>query len=112
MLLLLNTLRYRSVLVYTNNPVPKSTGSPPWHRPPLPLPNVPVPFYFTIQPGGSYVNVSGNGPKGAQLIYPSAEHAPAAAAYDCAGGVEICGLSAPKEARSVDRSADLDVDLV
>lgn len=53
----------------------------PIRRPPFPLPkNVPVPVYFTIQPGGSFVEVGGsrytNG-KGAQLIYPNTHRAPA-----------------------------------
>jgi RHS repeat-associated protein len=44
----------------------------PLDRPPFPLPNVPVPIYFTIQPGSSYIKVmSPEGPKGASLFYPN-----------------------------------------
>ncbi len=58
----------------------------PVRRPPFPLPlNVPVPIYFTIQPGGSFVEVGGsrytNG-KGAQLIYPNAHRAPAGTPFN------------------------------
>ena len=41
---------------------------------------VAVPFYFTIQPGGAYVEVGGSryAPrKGAQLVYPNRGRAPA-----------------------------------
>jgi RHS repeat-associated protein len=49
----------------------------PLDRPPFPLPNVPVPIYFTIQPGSSYISVSApSGPKGARLFYPNAFHYP------------------------------------
>jgi RHS repeat-associated protein len=46
----------------------------PLDKPPFPLPYVQVPIYFTIQPGGAYINVQskGSGPKGARLIYPNA----------------------------------------
>jgi RHS repeat-associated protein len=41
----------------------------PVERPPFPLPAVPVPAYFTIQPGGGYVyNQSG---AGVRIIYPN-----------------------------------------
>jgi RHS repeat-associated protein len=46
----------------------------PLAQPPFPLPaGVKVPIYFTIQPGGAYINVlnAGSGPKGARLIYPN-----------------------------------------
>jgi RHS repeat-associated protein len=45
----------------------------PVDRPPFPLPaNVEVPIYFTIQPGGAYIEVSSrSGPKFARLIYPN-----------------------------------------
>jgi RHS repeat-associated protein len=45
----------------------------PLDKPPFPLPAVEVPIYFTIQPGGAYINVQnkGAGPKGARLIYPN-----------------------------------------
>jgi RHS repeat-associated protein len=50
----------------------------PVDRPPFPLPKgVEVPIYFTIQPGGSYIEpydeATGDG---AQLIYPNYTHAP------------------------------------
>jgi len=49
----------------------------PLDRPPFPLPRVPVPIYFTIQPGSSYIAVnSSSGPQGAQLFYPNAFHFP------------------------------------
>jgi RHS repeat-associated protein len=48
----------------------------PVDRPPFPLAkNVTVPVYFTIQPGGAYVQTSGAGPKGAWLVYPNYRHA-------------------------------------
>jgi len=44
----------------------------PLDRPPFPLPNsVDVPIYFTIQPGASYLEVSGSSYGGARLIYPN-----------------------------------------
>ncbi|MBZ5520893.1 MAG: Ig-like domain-containing protein [Acidobacteriia bacterium] len=46
----------------------------PLNQPPFPLPaGVRVPIYFTVQPGGAYIKVlnSGNGPRGARLIYPN-----------------------------------------
>jgi YD repeat-containing protein len=44
----------------------------PVNRPPFPLPNVRVPVYFTIQPGGAVLqNVSTGGAAGARLIYPN-----------------------------------------
>ena len=49
----------------------------PLDRPPFPLPRVPVPVYFTIQPGAAYIKVaSANGPKGARLFYPNAHGFP------------------------------------
>ena len=54
----------------------------PVSRPPFPLPNVVVAFFFTIQPGGAYIKVNGSGPQGARLIYPNAVHAPAGAKFD------------------------------
>jgi RHS repeat-associated protein len=62
--------------------VTKITITPiPVDRPPFPLPFVIVPTYFTIQPGGAYISVSGNGPKGARLFYPNTEHKPAGVPY-------------------------------
>jgi hypothetical protein len=46
----------------------------PLDRPPFPLPaGVDVPIYFTIQPGGAYVEASGTSgySRGARLIYPN-----------------------------------------
>lgn len=49
----------------------------PLDRPPFPLPHVPVPVYFTIQPGAAYIKVaSAGGPKGARLFYPNAHGYP------------------------------------
>jgi RHS repeat-associated protein len=49
----------------------------PLDRPPFPLPNVPVPIYFTIQPGSSYIKaMTSGGAKGATLLYPNAFHFP------------------------------------
>jgi YD repeat-containing protein len=49
----------------------------PVNQPPFPLPNVPVPIYFTIQPGGAWLTqVSASGPQGAQLYYPNTYHKP------------------------------------
>ena len=62
--------------------VTKITITPiPVDRPPFPLPFVQIPIYFTIQPGGAYISVNGNGPKGARLFYPNNEHKPAGAPY-------------------------------
>ncbi len=59
----------------TGKVVRKITITPvPLDRPPFPLPFVVVPTYFTIQPGGAYISVNGNGPKGARLFYPNTEH--------------------------------------
>jgi RHS repeat-associated protein len=44
----------------------------PLDRTPFPLPNVQVPIYFTIQPGGGWLKfLNPSGPQGAQLIYPN-----------------------------------------
>lgn len=44
----------------------------PVDRPPFPLPNVGVPVYFTIQPGGATLtSASGQALQGARLIYPN-----------------------------------------
>ena len=56
-------------------PVTKITITPiPLDQTPFPLPFVQVPIYFTIQPGGAYIDVRANGPKGARLFYPNAGH--------------------------------------
>jgi len=66
----------------TGKVVTKITITPiPLDRPPFPLPFVIVPTYFTIQPGGAYISVSGHGPKGARLFYPNTEHKAPGAAY-------------------------------
>src|SRR5262249_15978626 len=52
----------------------------PLDRPPFPLPvYVYVPIYFTVQPGGSTVEVGGGygGVKGARVVYPNYRHEPA-----------------------------------
>jgi len=50
----------------------------PVDRPPFPLPaGVDVPIYFTIQPGGAYVAVTGTTRRGARLIYPNYRGEPA-----------------------------------
>jgi RHS repeat-associated protein len=56
----------------------------PLDRPPFPLPaDVRVPVYFTIQPGGAYVYVSGTpARRGARLIYPNGFHLPPATVFD------------------------------
>jgi RHS repeat-associated protein len=46
----------------------------PVDRPPFPLPNVPVPIYFTIQPGGAWLTNINGGRSGAQLYYPNTYH--------------------------------------
>jgi len=47
----------------------------PVDRPPFPLAkNVEVPVYFTAQPGSTYVETAGVGPKGAWLVYPNYTH--------------------------------------
>jgi RHS repeat-associated protein len=49
----------------------------PLDRPPFPLPHVPVPVYFTIQPGAAYIKVANaSGPEGARLFYPNAHGYP------------------------------------
>ncbi|HTD25005.1 MAG TPA: RHS repeat-associated core domain-containing protein [Terriglobales bacterium] len=48
----------------------------PLDRPPFPLPGgVDVPIYFTIQPGGAYIQVNGSSTiKGGRLFYPNLGH--------------------------------------
>lgn len=44
----------------------------PTDQPPFPLPNFPVPTYFTVQPGGAHLeSVDGQPTVGAQLVYPN-----------------------------------------
>jgi RHS repeat-associated protein len=55
----------------------------PLDRTPFPLPNVQVPIYFTIQPGGAWLKfLNPSGPHGAQLIYPNTYHSPPGTVYD------------------------------
>ena len=53
-------------------------------QPPFPLPAVQVPIYFTIQPGGGYIQVNDtSGSKtGARLVYPNAFHNPPGTLFD------------------------------
>jgi YD repeat-containing protein len=46
----------------------------PVNQPPFPLPNVQVPIYFTIQPGGAWLTTINGGAQGAQLYYPNTYH--------------------------------------
>jgi RHS repeat-associated protein len=62
--------RGKTVTEITITPVPLN-------EPPFPLPKIPVPIYFTIQPGISYIKVvNTGGPKGARLFYPNAHGYP------------------------------------
>lgn len=58
----------------------------PVDRPPFPLPvGTDVPIYFTIQPGGAYVAVTGTtagSPRGARLIYPNYHGRPSGTAME------------------------------
>jgi len=55
----------------------------PLDRTPFPLPNVQVPIYFTIQPGGGWLKfLYPNGPQGAQLIYPNTYHYASGTPFD------------------------------
>jgi RHS repeat-associated protein len=62
----------------------------PLNQPPFPLPQVPVPIYFTIQPGAAYFesryssSTSGSSSSGvgAQLYYPNAHNAAAGTTFD------------------------------
>lgn len=50
----------------------------PTDQPPFPLPNVPVPTFFTIQPGGAHLEAAGGQVNhGAQLLYPNFTHSSA-----------------------------------
>jgi len=63
-----------------------SLTSVPVGRPPFPLPTgVSVPLYFSIQPGGGYLEIAGSrygNDAGAQLIYPNSYRAPAGTKFD------------------------------
>ncbi len=54
----------------------------PLKQPPFPLPNVPVPIYFTIQPGAATLWTSTGQWQGAQLYYPNAGNLPAGSRFD------------------------------
>jgi RHS repeat-associated protein len=56
----------------------------PVSQPPFPLPQgVEVPIYFTIQPGGAYLDMpAGSWGKGAQLWYPNWHNAPPGTIFD------------------------------
>jgi RHS repeat-associated protein len=57
----------------------------PLDKPPFPLPaGVQVPIYFTVQPGGAYIEVlnAGTSSQGARLIYPNAFHQPPGTVFD------------------------------
>jgi len=48
----------------------------PVDQPPFPLPNFPVPVYFTVQPGGSLLlGIDAKSAKGAQIVYPNFSNA-------------------------------------
>ena len=54
----------------------------PIDRPPFPLPaGVEVPIYFTIQPGGAYLEAQSGSYPGAWLSYPNLRHSPPGARY-------------------------------
>jgi RHS repeat-associated protein len=63
----------------------------PTDQPPFPLPDFPVPVYFTVQPGGAHLEGSGGQiTHGAQLVYPNFTHSPPGARmtfwnYDASG---------------------------
>ncbi len=54
----------------------------PLKQPPFPLPNVPVPIYFTIQPGAATLWTSTGQWQGARLYYPNAGNLPAGSQFD------------------------------
>lgn len=55
----------------------------PVDQPPFPLPSLPVPVYFTIQPGGAHLEgISAASARGAQLIYPNFNHQQPGATVD------------------------------
>src|SRR5207244_1870026 len=62
------------IIDHDGRPIRQLTITPvPLDKPPFPLPpGVQVPIYFTIQPGGAYIDVRGpaSSPKGARLLYP------------------------------------------
>lgn len=62
-------------------PVTRVSITPvPVNRPPFPLPNLPVPLYFTVQPGGAYIKQDWGGV--ARLIYPNRWHDVNGTRYD------------------------------
>ncbi len=52
----------------------------PLDRTPFPLPSIPVPIYFTAQPGGAYIQTPTGA--GARLLYPNVRHMPIGARFD------------------------------
>jgi RHS repeat-associated protein len=55
----------------------------PLRQPPFPLPEVEVPIYFTIQPGGGSIWVNGaKGTRGARLVYPNTYNWPVGRSVD------------------------------
>ena len=54
----------------------------PLKQPPFPLPQVEVPIYFTIQPGGGSIWVNGTSTQGARLVYPNTYNWPAGRSVD------------------------------
>ncbi len=75
-----------SAVIYDRNwkPVTRIGITPiPLNRPPFPLPNVRVPIYFTIQPGGAWISVQDpKEPQGGWLIYPNTYNSPPGTRYD------------------------------
>jgi RHS repeat-associated protein len=74
-----------TILDRNGNVVTKVSITPiPVKQPPFPLPKgVLVPLYFTIQPGGAYIQVANaDGPQGARLYYPNTYHYPSGSVYN------------------------------
>ncbi len=75
-----------SAVIYDRNwkPVTRIGITPiPLNRPPFPLPNVHVPIYFTIQPGGAWITVQDpKEPQGGWLVYPNTYHSAPGTRYD------------------------------
>ncbi len=77
---------HTTIVDYEGRPVTQLTITPiPLDKPPFPLPTgVHVPIYFTIQPGGSEIEVksTGSGVRGARLFYPNTYNEPAGTQYN------------------------------
>ena len=69
---------------YDGHPVRQLSITPiPLDKPPFPLPpGVEVQIYFTIQPGGAFIQVPGGRNVGARLIYPNSFHNQPGTAFD------------------------------